>query len=720
MLLDQAVAACNHGETDRALTLWREANRSDPECARVHGVQAFILAAIGQPIEAMAGYERAIARDPGYVAALHNLAILLMGAGRSGDALARLERVVALAPTIIDAQQRRILILAELGRHRDAIAAADAALAVLPGSADLLIARAAARRLAGEAAAALDDLDAALERAPQHGRAWAEKGFTLHALGRYEDALDSFDQALEHEETVYALNGLGLVELDHGMGKAALATFDRALELNPEDFDARFFRAQTLELLGRFDDALAAYDVVLARRPEFAFAYNNIGKIKRDMGLIDDSLFALRRAVEFDPSDPRIHSNLLLTLLYDPAQSPEDLAREHAAWGRRFGHPAGRFTEWRNDPDPNRPLRIGIVSAELCRHAVSDWLMAVLRALNRSRFTVICYSSNGREDAVTAQFKELADGWRLVVGMDDRRLAEQVRVDSIDILIDISGHTALNRLGCFALKPAPVQATWLGYPFTTGLEAIDYTIMDEVAVAPGEEGRFAERVIRLSPSRFCYEPPAIAPEPAEPPVLRQGWVTFGSFNNVAKLTGNVLALWCRLLQRLPTARLVLKSPSFGNATVATRIRAAICGAGITAGRLEIRAGSDKASVLREYGDIDIALDPFPFGGGATSCEALWMGVPIVTMPDWQLVSRQTETLLRAIGRPEWVARDADDYIAIAVRLATNPLELADLRATQRQAMARSALCDPQLFGHEIEKALRTMWEHFCSHSRASV
>jgi len=720
LLLDRAVAACDRGEGERAEALWREASQAHPDSARVHAVRGSILTAAGHPGEAITAYEQAQALAPRDVETLYNLAMLLFGAGRSAAALEKLESLIELEPTMIDAQRWRILILAELGQHGAAIASADSALAAVPGSVDILVARAGARRLAGEPDAALADLDAVLLRAPEHGRAWAEKGYALHALGRYAEGLDAFDQALEHEESVYALIGLGLVEIDHGMGQAALAAFDRALELNPENFDARFYRAQTLEMLGRFEEALADYEDVLARRPDFAFAYNNIGKIKRDMGLIDDALAALRRALALDPNDPRIHSNLLLTLLYDPSQHREDLAREHAAWGRRFGQPTGRFTEWRNDPDPTRPLRIGIVSAELCRHAVSDWLMAVFRALNRSRFTVICYSSNGREDNMTARFKELADGWRLVVGMDDRRLAEQVRADSIDILIDISGHTALNRLGCFALKPAPVQATWLGYPFTTGLEAIDYAIMDEVAVAPGEEGLFAERVIRLSPSRFCYEPPATAPEPAEPPVLRQGWITFGSFNNVAKLTGEVLALWCRLLQRLPTARLILKSPSLDNPSVATRIREAIREAGVSDGRLELRGVSDNATVLRQYGDIDIALDPFPFGGGATSCEALWMGVPIVTMPGWQPVSRQTETLLRGIGRPEWVARGADDYIDIAVRLASQPLRLADYRTVQRQAMANSALCDQRLFGQEVEKTLRAMWERFCTQSRAST
>lgn len=719
-LLDLAVAACNSGDVEQAHASWLNANQLDPLSARVHAVHGLILTAAGQPIEAAEAYEQALALDPGNAESLYGLAMLEFGAGRGVAALERLNTVIQLEPTMIDAQRWRILILAELGETQAAIDSADSALAILPGSIEIIVARAAALRIAGKADAALADLNAALLRSPEHSRAWTEKGYALHALGRYVEGLDAFDQALEHDESLYALIGLGLAELDQGMGKAALAAFDRALLLNPENFDACFYRAQTLEMLGDFEQALVAYEEVLARRPDFAFAYNNIGKIKRDMGLIDEAVLALRRAMEIDPNDPRIHSNLLLTLLYDPNQHPEDLVREHTAWGRRFGRPADQFSEWPNDRDPDRPLRIGFVSAELCRHAVSDWLLAIFRALDRSRFKITCYSTNARNDGLTARFKELADDWRLVVGMDDRRLAEQVRADEIDILIDISGHTALNRLGCFALKPAPVQATWLGYPFTTGMEAMDYAIMDEVAVAPGEEHRFAETVVRLSPSRFRYEPPEHAPDPVEPPVLHQGWVTFGSFNNVAKLTGEVLALWCRLLQRLPSARLVLKSPSLDNPSVLSRIRETVLGAGIGGDRLELRGASDNANLLRQYGDIDIALDPFPFGGGATSCEALWMGVPIITLPGWQPVSRQTETLLRVIGRAEWVARDTDDYIDIGVRLASDPSRLSEYRADQRRIMARSALCDQRLSGHEIEKSLRAMWVQFCTRSRAST
>ena len=716
-LLDSVVLAVQSGDAAHAEALLREAAKTAPGRPRLQAVKGLVLAAAGQPVEAIDAYREALRLDPDFVAARYDLAVLLCESGQGEDALVELEAVLGRWPSFAAAHRSRILILSSMTRYDAAMAAVDIALAAMPGCIDFLVARATLLRLTGRNAEALVAIDEPLQAAPAHAPALAEKGSILHALGRYDAALTAFDQALETEESVFALNGVGLVELDTGLPKAALAAFDRALALAPNDFDALFYRTQALEALGRFDEALDGYRAVLDKRPSFAPAINNIGKIKREMGLIDEAIAALRKATAAAPDNAEIYSNLLLTLLYDPAQEPDRLVEEHAEWGRRFGRPPGRCRDWPNDPDPARPLRVGLVSAEFCRHAVGGWLLAALQSLDREQYQLVGYSSRAREDDMTPCFKTLTTDWRSVAGLDDLSLASQIRRDRIDILIDISGHTALNRLPCFALKPAPVQATWLGYPFTTGLDAIDYAIMDDIAVRPGEEHRFFEQVIRLTPSRFPYEPPPALPDVTEPPALRQGWVTFGSFNNIAKLSATVLALWCRILLETPSARLILKSPALSNPAVATRIRTAICGTGISDGRLELRGASDNLGVLHEYGDIDIALDPFPFGGGATSCEALVMGLPIVTLPSWQPVSRQTETCLAAIGRREWVAADADGYAAIAARLARNPQTLERARQTQRQAFLQSAICDKRTFGAELDKQMRRMWKHYCRHIR---
>lgn len=714
-LLDRAVLAVRSGDLAGAGALLDEASRTVPDLPRRHAVEGLVLAASGKPGAAIDAYRQALGRDPAYVAARCDLAILLAETGQANAALTELEAVLARQPDLTEAHRSRILIFSGLARYDEARAAIDIALAALPGCVDFLVARATLLRLTGRNEDALAAIDDTLQRFPAHGPAWAEKGSILHALGRFEAALEAFDQALEDEESVFALNGIGLVELDNGLPKAALAAFDRALALAPGDFDALFYRSQTLEALGRFDEALDGYRAVLERRPGFAPAMNNIGKIKRDMGLVGEAIAAFRTATEFAPDNAEHYSNLLLTLLYDASQQPDRLAEMHAEWGRRFGRQDARFRDWPNDPDPARPLRIGLVSAEFCRHAVGGWLLAAMQSLDAERYQLVGYSNRAREDDMTPRFKALTDAWRTVVGLDDHGLADRIRSDQIDILIDITGHTAHNRLPCFALKPAPVQATWLGYPFTTGLDAIDFAIMDAVAVRPGEEHRFVEQVVRLNPSRFAYEPPRALPDVAEPPSVRSGWITFGSFNNITKLSAEVLALWSRILRETPSARLILKSPALANPAVAARIRTAICGTGISEGRLELRGGSDNLGVLTEYGDIDIALDPFPFGGGATSCEALLMGLPVVTLPSWQPVSRQTETCLAAIGRRDWVAADQDHYAAIAARLARDPKALEEAREAQRSRFLQSAICNKAAFGKELDRKLREMWEHYCRH-----
>lgn len=716
-LLDRIRAALGQNDREEAQALCAQALELHPGHHQVQAMHGFILAGAGRIDEAIGAYRRATVLEPAYILAQHSLAVLLEASGRPAEALPALEAAVRLDPKLVDAQRRRIIILADLGQREAALAAAEAALAVLPGNHELRLAQSVALGRSGKPAEALAVLESILAEtdatSPIHIQAQAEKGTALHALGRFAEAMAAFDAALElNENYIYALNGIGLAELGLGLNDAALAAFDRVLALDPGNRDAPLYRALTLEEMGRFDAALAAYREVLAKRPDTPLAHNNIGKIHRDVGRIGEAQASLRQSLAVDPNQPQVHSNLLLTMLYDPGLDAETLLAEHRRWGERFGHPPGRLTQWANDRDPERPLRIGFVSAEFGRHALANWLMAALKSLDRAAFTIVCYSTRKIEDAITERFKELASEWRRVVGMGNHELAALIRADAIDIVIDITGHAAYSRLPCLALKPAPVQASWLGYPFTTGLDAIDYSIMDPVAVREGEEHLFVEKVVRLPAGRFRFEPPDPSPPVAPPPALRNDCITFGSFNNLAKLSPEVLATWGRILGTVPNARLLLKSAALGNPVVADSIRTTVCAAGVGPERLEMRGQSDYATMLGEYADMDIALDPFPFGGGATSCEALWMGVPLVTLPSWQPVSRQTAGYLTALGREEWISSDLDDYIDRATTLAADPDHLARLRADQRQLMLASPLCDSALLGKELGTALRQMWREY--------
>lgn len=718
-LLNQALAELRQGRTDSALEIWRKAERLRPDAARVFGVGGAIQAAAGRPALAIEAFQQALARDADYLAARQGLSVQLEASGRTEEALDCLQSLIERLPDNAELRRRLILLLGMSGRHADALAAAERALLDLPEAAELYVAKGVALRLSGELEPALAANEQALTLAPAYPPAWVEKGTVLLALNRLEEAMAAFDQALEEDgDYVIALLGLGRAELGLQMWDAAEAAFEQILARQPQNSDALFGLAMVFEGSGRLEAALNAYADVIAVQPDLAAAHNNIGKIYRDTGRLVEARRALERAMALNPSQPQIHSNLLLSMLYDPAVRPDEVAEAHREWGRRFGSPAGQRRTWANDRSPDRPLRVGIVSAELCRHAAAPLLSTALQALRRAGHDVICYATQPTEDETTARFRELASDWRSGVGLTDARLAQRIEEDAIDILIDITGHTAHSRLACFALRPAPVQTSWIAYPFTTGLPAIDYAIMDDIAVRPGEEKLFVEEVVRLPGGRFCFEPPDFAPAVSSPPMLRQGWVTFGSFNNVAKLTPEVLATWCRMLERVPTARLILKAHALGIPEVANRIRAAIVGAGVTAGRLELRPASDHAQLLAEYAEIDIALDPFPFGGGVTNCEALWMGVPVVTLPSWQPASRQTEAFLAAIGRQEWVADSIESYIETAARLGKDALYLADIRTEQRERMRRSPLCDVERLSVELDEALREMWRRFTASPHA--
>jgi predicted O-linked N-acetylglucosamine transferase (SPINDLY family) len=351
-------------------------------------------------------------------------------------------------------------------------------------------------------------------------------------------------------------------------------------------------------------------------------------------------------------------------------------------------------------------LRIGYVSGDFGLHPVGHFLAPILAHHDTSAFEIVCYASRRLDDAMTARLRARADHWRDLVGLDDDEAAALIARDRIDLLIDLSGHTEHNRLGVFARRPAPLQASWLGFWGTTGLDAIDFILSDALTIPAAEEDGYSERVVRLPGLRFCYAPPDYAPPPLLSP--RQG-VVFGSFNNLAKLGPDAIRLWARLLQRVPEARLLLKWKSLGEAATRQRLVDGFAAEGIGAERLILRGASPHQAMLAEYNDIDVALDPFPFSGGLTSCEALWMGVPVVTLPRGGPASRQSAGFVTALGHPDWVARDEEDYLRIAADLAADRDRIRRLRGGLRPAMARSALCDGAAFTKTLEQVLRGLW-----------
>ncbi|MCX8101606.1 MAG: tetratricopeptide repeat protein [Geminicoccaceae bacterium] len=690
-----------------------------PDDAEVRADLGRVLWRLGRLEEALAALDRALALDPALVGAHNDRGLVLRALGRQDEALAAFSAAAAKNPGYLPARLNQVELHCRANRFEEAVTASAEALAAGARSAELLYWRGCALRGTGRGEEALAALDEAVALDPDHARAHCERGLVLLELDREQEALAAFDRSAR------CTTGLAPTELGVGMALArlgrhqqALAAIDRALALDPRYVEALVERGNVLRVLGRTSEALAAYEAALALQPGNAAIHSNRGNILMDTGHLAEARAALERAIELDPTFTAAFDNLLWCACYDPSVDRRTAIDLHRRFGARFGDRPERFRDWPNEPTADRPLRIGFVSADLNRHPVGFMLLAVAEALDRARFPLFFYATGSNEDWVSERLRGLASAWHRVAALGDRALAELVRQERIDILVDLAGHTAGNRLGCFALQPAPVQASWLGYPFTTGLREIGWIVMDPISVRPGEEDLFVERVIHLPGGRFVLQPPAGAPPVVLPPALTSGRVTFGSFNNLSKMTPEVVATWAAILHRVPGSRLLLKWRTLADPAVVAEVREAYAGQGIDPGRLILRPASGYVQMLAEYGEVDIALDPFPFGGGQTSLDALWMGTPLVTLPSWQPASRQGAMLLEAARRPEWIADDPEDYVEVVVELAQDPGRLAGLRLGQREQIRRSPLCDPRRAARELEAALRTMWEDWLARRAA--
>jgi protein O-GlcNAc transferase len=419
-------------------------------------------------------------------------------------------------------------------------------------------------------------------------------------------------------------------------------------------------------------------------------------------------------AVGLDPANVRAHSNWLVALHYATDYPREQLAALARVWGVRHAQPlSSARAPHTNRVDTNRRLRVGYVSGELYRHPVSYFFEALLEAHDRSQVEVTCYSNSRRSDQVTERLAALADRWRSLIDLDDAQAADLIRADGIDILVDLSGHLGNHRLLVFARKPAPVQATWMGYFDTTGVGAIDYLIGDRVVCPQAEDHLYVERVIRLPDCYLCYRPPAFAPAVTALPASSTGRIVFGSFNRLAKTNPRVLATWAELLRALPDSQLVMKGTDVNDPHVVTRLRRFFNDRGIASQRLLLLGPSPQAEFLAAYGGVDIALDTFPYSGSTTSAEALWMGIPVVTLRGDRFVARTTETILRAVGLNELVAESETDYIRRTLALAADRDRLAQLRAGLRHRMSTSTLCNGAAFAQAMEAAYRDMWRAWC-------
>ena len=707
-------AALHHhqsGRLEQAATLYSKILEADPRHADANHLLGVIAFQLGRNEVAVELIGMAIAANRSNPAFHSNLGNALNGMGCQDDALAAYDTALRLRSDYADAHYNRGNVLQDMARLDDALAAYDTALHLRPDLAETHNNRGNTLREMGHLDDALAAYDTALSLRPDYADAHNNRGNALLGMGRLDDALAAYDGALRlRPDFADAHYNRGNALQDMARFDDALAAYDTALSLRPGHAETHNNRGNTLQSLARFDDALAAYDTALSLRPGHVETHNNRGNALQAIARLDDALAAYDTALSLRPGYADAHSNKLLALHYGAFDARGAIAAQARAFGAGVNR-AGAPQAFANTPIPDRRLRIGYVSGDLRRHPVGYFLQSILRNHASDAVEVFCYSNNLKDDDLTASFQSEADHWRRLRGLTDEAAAGLIRADAIDILVDMSGHTALNRLPLFARRPAPVQVSWLGYFGTTGLTAMDYVLADRFVVPPGEEDAFTEQVWRMPGSYLCFMPPDM-----DVPVRSrdvQGPVTFGSFNNLAKLSPHTVSLWARVVQSVPQSRLLLKTSQLADAAVCQAVRERFAGHGIEADRLVLEGPSPRANLLASYNRVDIALDPYPYGGGTTTAEALWMGVPVVTLRGGTWTGRVSESILSTVGLSDLVAGSQEAYVDLAAKLAADQDRRAALHATLRSRLEESPFCDGAGFTRQLEDACRGMWKQWC-------
>jgi predicted O-linked N-acetylglucosamine transferase (SPINDLY family) len=562
----------------------------------------------------------------------------------------------------------------------------------------------------GDFVAASTHYGRAIELNPCMPETWNNLGNALRALGELNESLICYRESLRlNGESADTFNNLALAHREAGDLDKAVECFRAALQRRPDFAEAWNNFGTTLIRQKLWDDGLSCLTKSVRCRPDYPEALNNLGSALCGLGFFEDGISCFRNALALRPQYHQAASNLLLCLHYVPSLDPAQIFHEHARWGA-----SRRSSEAVQVHTPRRPgrIRIGYVSPDFRAHAVAYLFEALLIGHDRIDFQLYFYSDVARHDEVTLRFQDIAgragDTWRDTARVRDAQLSELIVSDGIDILVDLAGHSAGNRLSVFAGRLAPVQVTYLGYPDTTGLDTVDYRITDAIANPPGlTEALYTEELVRLQSGFLCYTPPAYAPavssrESGSP-------LTFGAFHNFSKINPESIALWSRILNALPESRMVLKDGAFASQTVCDRVRALFADGGIAPQRLTMLGSSPHADHLCAYSQIDIALDSAPYNGTTTTLEALWMGVPVIVLAGLTHVSRVGASICAQLGRPDWVAASADEYVEKALALARDPERRRFLRGRLRWMMQGSALCDASTVVQSLELAYRKMW-----------
>lgn len=637
------------------------------------------------------------------------LAIQHHQAGR----LQKAEAIYKKMPGNADAVHLLGVIAYQSGKHQVAIDYINKAIGLFPDNADYYCNLGSAHHALSQLDQAIANYSQALALKSAYPLAHNNLGNAFKEQGRLEEAIICYRNALALQpDLVLALNNLGSVLMELGRVDEAIIFLENALALAPNFVEALSNLGNALLNKGMRDEAIMYYRKAVELQPDFFKLYNNLGSALKDQGNLDEAVACFQKALLLEPNAEIIHSNILLTQQYSPDLTPQQVFAEHLRFASHFETPLKpHWPRHDNLRDPEKRLKIGYVSADFRNHPVAFFFEPMLARHDKSQVEVFCYYNHAQHDSFTDRIKSYADHWIPCVAMSDDHLAERIRNDGIDILIDLSGHTAHHRLLTFARKPAPVQATWIGYAGTTGLAAIDYRITDEFSDPSGQTEQFhTEQLIRL-PLGASYQSPANSPDISQLPALTSERFTFASLNNLAKLNRSVVKLWAQILSAVPHGVLMLGNA--GNENTQRNLIDMFAQHGVSPSRLLLQPTMALADYLMLHHQIDLALDPFPYNGGTTTCHSLWMGVPVITLQGENVVSRVGSALMKRAGLPEFVTTSTSEYLSLAVKWAHALPELNELRQSLRERISAGLMPDPVIITRGVEQALRDMWSAWC-------
>jgi len=664
-------------------------------------------------------YRQILQQQPNHPGALHLLGVLAGQVNRPDVALDLLGKALAVRPDFPEAwfdlgntQQAR-------GQLAAAIAAFRRAIALRPAYAGAYNNMANALQASGQPEEAIAACQQALALQPDLPEAHNNLGNAFKASGRLPDAMTCYRRALElRSDFSAACYNLGVALHACGELDAASAMFRRAIELQPDLAAAHTNLGSILLYCGQLEAASACLRRALQCQPDLPDGHNNLGNALKDQGQLDAALASYRRALQLRPHFAVAHSNLIFAL--NCGDDDRAIQEEVRHWQHQQAQPlAALIRPARNDRSLDRVLRIGYVSPDFREHSVAFFMENLLATHERRQVEVFCYADLKSTDATSRRLQQFAHHWRNIARLDDPAVADLVRADGIDILVDLSGHTGGNRLLVFARKPAPIQVTYLGYSNTTGLTAMDYRLTDTYCDPPGTASESpAEQLVRLPDCFACFKPPAAAPEVGPLPALARGAVTFASFHMLAKLNPEVLQRWAEILTQIPDSRLLLVATGLTEPACRGQFEDAFATGGIAPDRLEFRGRQALGDYLDLHNQIDIALDTWPYSGHTIACHALWMGVPVVTLAGPSHRSRMVASVLRNTGVPELIAATPEQYVQTAVQLAGDQPRLERLRASLRPRLEASPIMDAQRFTRHLETAYRTMWRRWCHEAHA--